>query len=857
MNILRRYTRQTLRVNRRRTLFTCMGIIISVAMITAVSVFSTSFLDYLKRKAIFETGDWELAYSELSPQEIELIKTDNRVAELFSADDLGYAELAGGQNEFKPYWFVRALDDEGFANLGIQLITGRLPENENELLISEHVGYNGGVEFQLGQTVTLQLGERILSEDPDHPLNQSNPFDPEQSEMIVKTTERSYTVVGVMKRSELEYRWAPGYTAFTKQAEATALENPVFYLKFKNASQAPQKNFPQLESKLYPNFAVNENVLRFSGPFWDNTYFFMVASAATLTLIIILTGSIFLIYNAFAISLAERSRQFGLLASIGATARQKFWCVVQEGLMIALIAVPIGLFAGWCGMAVTLKIVNPMLQSMNFISADVPLEPVISLSAVGLTVVCSVVMILLSCWLPALRAARMTPIQAIRQSQDIKLKRHHLWLGRGVRKVIGLEGELALKNIQRSGRKAWSTILSLAVSLILFTSVSSILTMMIQAVGLTYQDELSDAWVTDYSSRSLIEQKDSFEEIRQLDSVASAQRITITYAVMDTANLPLDSAWDTINDPYPVILFALDDQTYAQILAENHVEAAAMHSSSKEMLHGIVLNRYRSEISENGQRRYFDIPYFNTLPDELTLHIGDAGEVLTVKPLALAAQMDLYSQDIQYSGQLSILIPASDLEVILRGAEGSRTYNDKLYLRAKKGQQEAMVKQIDEIGKQNLTHSFSYHSPVQNQKDEKTLLIVVSIFVYGFITLICLVCLVNVINTISTNMELRRKEFAMLRSVGMAEKQFNRMIRLESIFYGLAAAVIGIPISVVLIHLLHYNLMSGSFLFSFDMPWMMILGGSLILILMVMAMMNYATHKIRRESIIETLKEEN
>ena len=167
------------------------------------------------------------------------------------------------------------------------------------------------------------------------------------------------------------------------------------------------------------------------------------------------------------------------------------------------------------------------------------------------------------------------------------------------------------------------------------------------------------------------------------------------------------------------------------------------------------------------------------------------------------------------------------------------------------------MKQIDEIGKQNLTHSFSYYSPVQNQKDEKTLLIVVSIFVYGFITLICLVCLVNVINTISTNMELRRKEFAMLRSVGMAEKQFNRMIRLESIFYGLAAAVIGIPISVVLIHLLHYNLMSGSFLFSFDMPWMMILGGSLILILMVMAMMNYATHKIRRESIIETLKEEN
>ena len=167
-----------------------------------------------------------------------------------------------------------------------------------------------------------------------------------------------------------------------------------------------------------------------------------------------------------------------------------------------------------------------------------------------------------------------------------------------------------------------------------------------------------------------------------------------------------------------------------------------------------------------------------------------------------------------------------------------------------------MLQQIDEIGKQNLTHSFSWYSPVQNQREDKTLLTIVSIFIYGFITLICMICLVNVINTISTNIALRRKEFAMLRSVGMDEKKFNRMIRLESLFYGLGAAAIGIPVSLYLITLLHYNLMQGSFWFSFTMPWPMMLGGVAVLMLMVMTMMSYATRKVRKENIIETLKEE-
>ena len=89
MNILHQYTFQSLKVNRRRTLFTGMGIVISVAMITAVSVFASSFLDYMERKAVYETGDWELAYSDLNETEIQYLNTDKQVDHTFMVDDLG------------------------------------------------------------------------------------------------------------------------------------------------------------------------------------------------------------------------------------------------------------------------------------------------------------------------------------------------------------------------------------------------------------------------------------------------------------------------------------------------------------------------------------------------------------------------------------------------------------------------------------------------------------------------------------------------------------------------------------------------------------------------------------------------
>lgn len=859
MKILQRYTWMSLKVNRRRTVFTILGVVISVAMITAVAVFSASFLDYLERKAIYETGSWDLAYSELSERQIEGLRGDSRIKSSFIVDDLGYAELSDSMNEYKPYLFVRAMDEKGFDKAGVHLVSGRLPENHSELAVSQHILDNAGVHLELGQTLTLSLGQRAA--DDGSPLNQNNPYDKEEPEAIINTQTKTYTIVGIIERMDGEPRWAPGYTVLSFRQESDPVTSPVFYLTLHHSGNDPQTQFPQLNEKLYPPGGANNNVLRFRGPFWDNSYFTSIAAAAFLALSIIISGSVFLIYNAFAISLSERSRQFGLLASIGATGRQKFWCAVQEALLIAGIAIPLGLLGGYIGMAVTLRVVNPLLQSMHYLESQVDLRAVMNIPATCITVFCSLAMILAACWRPALKAARTTPIQAIRQAQDVRLRKQRLHVGRGLRRIVGIEGELAVKNMRRSGRKAVTTILSLAVSLILFTTVSAFLSMFMQVAGNAADIREFDVSVADYSTHSVAENKDSFERIEALDMVDHFQRVSTTYGMTDISGEALDGLWDRDQrelvdfSRLTVRIIALDSDSYTQVLKTAQVEDSQMTAAGEE-IPAIVLNQYRSRSrSEDGQLQITDIPIFSQLPKQLNVTLDADERELKFKPLALSRDLGLIdsSQTLQV---MTILIRSEELEKVLFSSDGSRMYNDALLLKAKSGQADVLLKEVQRISDESPGRSFSIYSPVQDQKEQQILLLVVSIFVYGFITLICMICLLNVINTISTNVDLRRKEFAMLRSVGMDPKAFNRMIRMESLLYGLGAILIGLPVCLLLIRLLYVNLIGGQVLISYQTPWATLIAGMVILILMVSAMMAYATHKIKKENIIETLKEE-
>ena len=141
-------------------------------------------------------------------------------------------------------------------------------------------------------------------------------------------------------------------------------------------------------------------------------------------------------------------------------------------------------------------------------------------------------------------------------------------------------------------------------------------------------------------------------------------------------------------------------------------------------------------------------------------------------------------------------------------------------------------------------------------KANNAIVLVISIFLYGFISVITLIGITNIFNTITTNMNLRKKEFAMLKSVGMTKKEFNRMIRLESIFYGLKSLIIGIPIGT----LLSYAIYKG-FETNMGMPYVLPVKAILISIvfvaIVITIIMKYSMNKINKQNIIETIRNDN
>ena len=134
--------------------------------------------------------------------------------------------------------------------------------------------------------------------------------------------------------------------------------------------------------------------------------------------------------------------------------------------------------------------------------------------------------------------------------------------------------------------------------------------------------------------------------------------------------------------------------------------------------------------------------------------------------------------------------------------------------------------------------------------------LIMQVFLYGFITLMALISVANIFNTVSTSIDLRRKEFAMLKSVGVTPKGFIRMLRFESLFYGLKALVFGLPLGLLCSYFMQRILVAGSFDIAFYPDWRVYLGVTLAIFFIVGMSMWYATSKVKKDTIVETLKTE-
>lgn len=229
MNIFNKIALQGLKKSRTRTIVTVIGVVLSSAMITAVATFGVSLLNFMAEGAAQKYGDWHVAVLDASSSFAREQAKDSQVADTVTFENIGYAKLYGGKNPEKPYLFIAGFNEETFDALPITLLSGRLPENSREVLISGKTTTDGGASYAVGDTLPLVVGERMNG---DKKLSQNEPYASGEETFVPQDT-RTYTVVGICGTPVFEEDSSPGYTLITRTDGADTADNLSLFITLK------------------------------------------------------------------------------------------------------------------------------------------------------------------------------------------------------------------------------------------------------------------------------------------------------------------------------------------------------------------------------------------------------------------------------------------------------------------------------------------------------------------------------------------------------------------------------------------------------------------------------------------------
>jgi len=867
LNILNTLTLRSLKLNRRRTIVTIIAIILSGAMICGTFTLAASFQDLFVQRAIKTDGNFHATFHSVYPEQIKYITENAYTKTAMLSRNLGFARFEQSTYKFKPYFYVKEYDATAFQHMPIELTAGRFPEKAGEIVLSEEIKKRGGEAYQIGETITLEFGKRL--DEKGRQLADGTSY--EKTERFVTTDTKTYTITGFIAKPHFEnFNNIPGFTVVTYLDQDTLTPNDAVNVSIlgKKARDIYDKIPEIAENAGIKEYSYNNELLKWMGLTQNDYAKEMLYSVTGILIALIVAGTVIVIYNSFAISVSERKKQFGMLASTGATPGQIRKTVFFEGALLGLVGIPLGILSGIGGIGVTLNFVNRLLSDMMS-SMDITLRLVISPAVILATAVFTGLIIFLSAYIPAKRAAATSPIESIRLNRDIKINGKTVKTSKLTRLLFGIEGEIALKNLKRNRRRYRATVLSLIISIVLFIAFSTFINYSYKSTELYYQDITFDLSVL-IDGISAEEQKEFFEQviafngveryslIRELQTESLLARnqfgLYIQENHIDKNILPADEKGLYQHGFH---ITALGEQEFNKYTKENGLDAAVFQDTQN--LKGILINksimqdgRYTEyeplQIKAGDKLRLTDLQYNEETPP--TTFSLEVGAVTDTHPMGVSAGNFGYSY---------IIVSEEVFDAIhLTLQKGNQSYEiqPQLYLCSENSTEKA--EQIRAIFDQHYgDHGSLYLYDVQaEQQDIKQVKTMASIFLYGFITLITLIGVTNIFNTISTNVALRRREFAMLKSVGLTPQGFNKMINYESIFYGLKALLYGLPVAFVVTMLL-YNGFVNMFQFAFFLPWKEMIACVIGVFVIIFITMLHASSKLKHENIIDALKEEN
>lgn len=845
MNILNKLSIKNIQLNKKRTISTIIGIILSVALICAVATMAISFRATLVENAVNETGYYHINISEIYEDNIKELKNNKDIKNIYEVRQVGYANLLESKNKNKPYVKLFSMNNETFDNLKFNLIKGKFPSNNNEILISEHITSNGKVDLKIGDEITLEVGKRMLD---GYELNDYNPYIyntntndnitntlSDEGEKLQAKFTKTFKIVGIIERPQYSFEQysSPGYTVITTNISEgkfdayIALKNPIKYkttisqiLGANNYNQVINNNNKDFK---YQNWQINSELLRWEVfAFSDSTVSMLYAVVGVVMFIIIFT-SVFCIRNSFAISTTEKIKIYGMLASVGATKKQIKKNVIFEGLLLGLIGIPIGILSGIFAVFILLKIVNVLLGDFLLSNVD-GIVFTVSIISIVISIILGVITIYLSAISSAKKASKVSPIDNLRSLNDIKITNKNLKTPKIISKIFKTGGVLAYKNLKRSKKKYRTTVISISVSIFIFITMNAFLVNAFDLAG-NYYKEYDYNFKISSGINSLTN-----EQISKITTNEYVEEYFMLYEPKDKSSLKIRdlNKVEEFSGSYCALkLKALDDNSFKKYCKKVGVNYEKVKDK------GILIDNYVD--NNNKELRIYTYNENDTIIGEYkdkTLSI-DIGKITKVRPYGIEKYFDLGGFLIVNYDKFKNL----DFEIALITINSNNT--------------KSLSESID-----NQKLDISYYDLEESIRKENSMVLVIKIFLYGFIAVITLIGVTNIFNTITSNMELRQKEFAMLKSIGMTKREFNRMINLETLFYGtkswIYGTILGLLGTVALYKAFAVKIDRGMYI-----PIIPIIISAVFVFILVFIIMKYSIAKINKQNTIETIRKDN
>lgn len=712
MNLCIKLILKNMRKNKTRTIVTVSGIVLSTILILSLGFGFSTIRRYRFDKIANEIGSYHVTYHQLPKEDYQKILQNENV------EKVRFFKKNSEIKETK-FWIY---ETNGLELSKIHLKEGKYPTKEGQILLPEST-----------QTIYGAIGSTV---EIDQHTYQISGF---YSEHLLTNPEKKLYTFKETPTEEGLYEYEVTFKNIENLKEQVLALGDLLDLPF------------SIESKWHEQEEINHDLFVMYGETEE-----LSGIIDTLILVISLSclsfACILVIYNAFAISVNEQRKFYGMLSSIGITPRKRFFMVLIEATIYAFIAIPIGFLLSIIFMNGFILGLNQILKDVSIIKYHFSCYPLFLLISFGFFII----VIYLAAFIPALEAKKISPIEMMKEIDIIKRKK--------VRKsIFGIEATLAKKTHFRNKRKYQIVTLSIIFGIVLFLLTASFSKLYYKKTQVKKEMKEPDIllqikssegmeWITEQINQSLKE-KEWLREVMPVMLIDSDRKIVAVG--LDEKTYKEYQKKLNIKSELPILL-----NWYSYVEEHNYkIESGKMLKQVPT-----TISLFYVEISNRNQKKFMDITDFAvTIEPPDGYYLNKKIATLFFKDSDLLELIE--KQKIEFTGSYEFQI------------------NTKSFVKI-----EQIVKNFSN---QYPNEIIAYQNNALELHREKMNALVQQFIFYGVIVFVMIISITSIMNTLKASMRLRKKEFAILRSIGMSEQSFYKMQLYECLLIGSDAIIIG------------------------------------------------------------------